>query len=163
MNSHIHLILQTPDDQSISISKIMHSICWRFAYFFNRIHNRKGHFFGSRFKSPIIDTERYSLTLLKYITQNPVRAGLVKHPKDWLWSSYRVYADGVNDPIIDLLPTFEGLAAERRIAARLFREMVESHIVPKDRCWSNSLVIGDKSFVIDTLSKFGLLAKGPPN
>lgn len=73
-----------------------------------------------------------------------------------------MYAEGINDPIIDLLPTFEGLSAERKIAARMFREMVESNVMLRDEVWSKGYAIGERDFVIRTLSKFGITNSGPP-
>jgi len=161
MNSHIHLIIQTPSDPNISISKIMHAILWKFALLYNKSHNRKGHFFNDRFKSPIIQSDKYGLSLLKYISQNPLRAGLVKKPGDYLWSSYRVYAQGEYDPLIDLLPSFLGLSARKKIASRMFREMVEGCIMPKDELWSRGYIIGDRDFVIMTMTRFGLSPPKP--
>lgn len=161
MNSHFHLIIQSPDDPNISISKIMHAILWRYALLYNKSHNRKGHFFNDRFKSPIIQSDKYGLNLLKYISQNPVRAGMVKKAGEYLWSSYRVYADGEYDPLIDLLPSFLGLSARRKIASRLFREMVEGSIMPKDDLWSRGYIIGDRNFVIKTLLRFGFSPPKP--
>ncbi|MCX7957473.1 MAG: transposase [Deltaproteobacteria bacterium] len=162
MNTHIHLIIQTPLNPNYSISKIMHAILWRFAFSYNRFHNRKGHFFNDRFKSLIVQSDVYGLTLLKYISQNPLRAGIVKKCDEYMWSSYRVYSDGVYDPLIDLLPSFLGLSARRKIASRMFREMVESSVMAKDEVWSKGYVIGDRGFVLDVLSKFGLLNSKPP-
>ncbi len=156
MNSHIHLIIQTPKDPNISISKIMHAILWRYALSYNKAHNRKGHFFSDRFKSPIVQTDKYGLTLLKYITQNPVRAGMVKRCGEYMWSSYKVYAEGKNDPLIDLLPSYLGLSASRRIASKMFRDMVEGVVMGRDEIWSKGYVIGDRDFVINVFNKFGL-------
>jgi len=156
LNSHIHLVIQTPNDDKISISKIMHGICWRYAFTYNRRHKRKGHFFNDRFKSPIVQSDVYGVTLLKYISQNPVRAGLVKRAGDWKWSSYRVYSEGEYNPIVDILPSYEGLSARRKVAARMFREMVDGVVGGKDEVWSKSLVIGEKAFVTDILDKFGM-------
>lgn len=156
LNSHIHLIIQTPDDPEISISKIMHAICWRYAITYNKRHNRKGHFFNDRFKSPIVQDDVYGVELMKYISQNPVRAGLVKNAKDWRWSSYRVYAYGEYDPLIDIMPSYEGMSARRSIAARMFREKVEGIVGGREEMWSKRLVIGDRGYVIGVYEKFGI-------
>lgn len=161
MNSHFHLIIGTPNNERFSISKIMHAILWRFAYTYNRIHKRKGHFFNGRFKSPIVQSDRYGLMLLKYIVQNPVRAGIVKRARDWRWSSYKVYAEGEYNPLIDLLPTYEGLSAKKKIASRMFREMVERQLMARDEVWVKGYVIGDKEFSIGVLRRFGVIRSDP--
>ena len=112
MNSHAHLIIQSPDDEKASISKIMHGIMWRYAAKYNRRRARKGHFFGERFKSPVVETDSYGISLLRYIAQNAVRAKVVPRARDWEWSSERVYEDGADDGLVDLMPSFPTIETE---------------------------------------------------
>ncbi len=153
MNSHIHLFIQTPEEPGITISKIMHGICWRYAYTYNRRHKRKGHFFMERFRSPVVQEDVYGMELLRYISQNPVRAGLVKKEGDWRWSSYRVYADGEYDPVVDILPSFEGMSAEKKLRSRMFREMVEGRVMKKEESYTKSYILGDGLFVKKILTR----------
>jgi len=99
-----------------------------------------------RFRSPVVQEDVYGITLLKYISQNPVRAGLVKRAKDWRWSSYRVYSEGEYDPLIDLLPGYEGLSADKKVRARMFREMVERSVGKKDEIYSRGYIIGERDY-----------------
>lgn len=161
MNSHIHLIIQTPNNPKFSISKIIHAIAWRLAFSYNKRHNRKGHLFNDRFKSPIIQNDIYSMQVLKYISQNPVRAGIVKKPSEWKWSSYNFYAYGIYDPILDILPGFEALSAEKKARSLMFRKMVESTIIPKNLTFTKQYVIGEKEFCYKILRAAGLI-KEPP-
>jgi hypothetical protein len=55
----------------------------------NRRHRRVGHLFQGRFKAILVDSDAYLLELARYVVLNPVRAGMVKDPADWPWSSYR--------------------------------------------------------------------------
>ena len=80
----------------------------------------------------------------------------MERARDWKWSSYRVYSEGEYNPIIDILPSFEGLSAKKKVAAKMFREMVDGVVGGKDEVWSKSLVIGEKAFVTDILDKFGM-------
>ena len=57
-----------------------------------------------RFKSLRIENKKYLLNALKYMDLNPVRAGLCKQPQDYKWSSFRHYAFGLKDPLLDPLP-----------------------------------------------------------
>lgn len=161
MNSHIHLIIQTPLNPKFTISKIIHAITWRIAFTYNRRHNRKGHLFNNRFKSTIIQDDIYSMQVLKYISQNPVRAGIVKRPSEWKWSSYNFYAYGKYDLVLDILPGFEALSAEKKARSFMFREMVESVIMPKNTAFTKSYVIGEEEFCKRILRLAGLL-KEPP-
>ena len=159
MHSHAHLIIQTPEDLSASISNIMHDIAWRFALLYNRKHGRKGHFFNERFKSPLVEADVYGITLLRYIFQNPVRAGMVEKPRDWEFSSYRVYEEGAMDALVDFMPGYLGMSACRLRRAVLFRDLVESRSMKRDTGWSNNYAIGSESFIRKMLREH---APGPP-
>lgn len=162
LNSHAHLIVQTPDDENASISRIMHGIMWRYAVKYNRRHGRKGHLFGERFKSPVIETDSHGVSLLRYIAQNPVRARMVPRASAWEWSSYRVYETGEDDALVDLMPSFLGLAANRRRCAAHLRELVDGAVLKHDPSWTRTHVIGTEGFVKMTLGAFGLGQDPPP-
>jgi hypothetical protein len=59
---------------------------------FNRRHDRVGHLFQGRYKAILVEKESHLLELARYIVLNPVRAELIRHPRDWRWSSYRATA-----------------------------------------------------------------------
>jgi putative transposase len=163
MNTHAHLIIQTPDDEKVSISKIMHNVASLYVRDYNIRHERVGHFFGERFKSPIVEDDSYGIALLKYIAQNPVRARMVAKARDWEWSSFRVYENGEPNMFVDLLPSFEGLARTRRRAAQMFAELVNGKIVKQDDGWTRSRVIGTEIFIKHIIgSPHNALAAGPP-
>ncbi|MFQ6117679.1 MAG: transposase [Candidatus Bipolaricaulia bacterium] len=65
---------------------------------FNRRHGRVGHVLQGRFKSIIVEKESHLLELARYVVLNPVRAKLVRHPRQWHWSSYRATAGEVHPP-----------------------------------------------------------------
>src|SRR5205807_6833133 len=88
MSNHIHLAIQVGD---ISISRIMQHLAFRYARYINRQQNRIGHLFQGRFKSILVDEDRYLKELVRYIHLNPVRANLVASPEEYVWSSHRAY------------------------------------------------------------------------
>ena len=59
------------------------------ASYINRTYGRDGHLFQGRFKNAVIEAETHLHELTRYIHLNPVRAGMVEHPGDYRWSSYR--------------------------------------------------------------------------
>jgi REP element-mobilizing transposase RayT len=162
MNSHAHLIVQTPDDEKASISKIMHGITWRYATRYNLRHGRKGHLFGERFRSPIVEADSHGVSLLRYIAQNPVRAKMTRKARDWEWSSYRVYEDGADDALVDLMPSFLGLAAGRKRCAAMLRELVDGAVLKQDGSWSKTWILGTDQFAKVTLRQFGFGQDPPP-
>jgi len=88
MDNHFHLFLQTPEP---NLSQGMHDLDGSYAGYFNDRHERVGHVFQGRFKGVLVESQGHWLEVSRYIHLNPVRAGLVKRPEDWAWSSYAGY------------------------------------------------------------------------
>jgi len=86
MNNHYHLLIETPEG---NLSKGMRQLNGLYAQRFNQRHQRVGHLLQGRYQSILVDKENYLLELSRYIVLNPVRAGMVKEPKDYRWSSYQ--------------------------------------------------------------------------
>lgn len=98
MDNHIHLVIN--EDNSL-ISDIMKSINISYVGYFNKKYDRVGHLFQGRFKSEIVDSDRYLLTLIRYIHNNPVKARMVNKLEDYLWSSYNSYLKYKTDYLIN--------------------------------------------------------------
>ncbi|MFT5782433.1 MAG: putative transposase [Pseudomonas sp.] len=86
MTNHIHL-LATPLQQN-SISKVLQAVGRKYVQYFNYCYQRSGTLWEGRYRATVVDSEAYLLTLMRYIELNPVRAGMVGHPGDYVWSSY---------------------------------------------------------------------------
>jgi putative transposase len=89
MDNHYHLLVETPEP---TLSRGMRQLNGLYGQAFNRRHGRVGHLFKGRFKAIVVKKEAYLLTLCRYVVCNPVRAGSVKHAREWRWSSYRATA-----------------------------------------------------------------------
>ncbi len=98
MDNHYHMTIETPETH---ISQIMHAINSVYAAEFNKRYGRKGHLFQSRFKGILVDKDNYLIELSRYIHLNPVKAGLVNDPKDYVWSSYGNYINKRDDFFVD--------------------------------------------------------------
>lgn len=85
MDNHVHLLLVIPSGESLS--GLMQWILSVFAMRFNRMHELKGHVWYDRFKSTIVATRDYYMTLVDYILTNPVKAGMVKRIIDYPWTA----------------------------------------------------------------------------
>ncbi|MCM8771194.1 MAG: transposase [Candidatus Omnitrophica bacterium] len=92
MDNHAHLVVST--NCAVNISKIMQAIALSYSQKFRRKYGYTGYVWQGRFKSNVIENQDYILNCLEYIHNNPVRAGLVNHPKEYLWSSYHFYHAG---------------------------------------------------------------------
>ena len=119
MDNHVHLIIDQGEED---IAKIMQGINVRYAHYFNKRYDRIGHLFQDRFKSEVIEDERYLLATVRYIHNNPVKAGMVITPADYVWSSYDSYVDPRADlRIINRKVILSIFAEEESRAIALFK------------------------------------------
>ena len=88
MTNHEHLFVETPEP---NLSAGMQYLNGSYTSYFNRRHRRAGHLFQGRFKGHLIEARGYFLEVSRYIHLNPVRAGMVKLPREYHWSSYPGY------------------------------------------------------------------------
>jgi len=149
MTNHVHLLV-TPATES-SLSKTLQSIGRRYVQYFNFTYQRTGTLWEGRYKSTLIDSERYLLTCMRYIEMNPVRAGMVAHPGDYPWSSYRANGQGNAERLIVPHELYQSLGRtdeERQSAYRqLFRAQVAKADVEAIRNATNKgWVLGDNRF-----------------
>lgn len=105
MGNHVHLLIREGQE---SLEQVFKRIGGRFVYWYNVKYQRVGHLFQDRFKSEPVDSNAYLLTVIRYIHQNPVKAGLCEKPEEYPYSSWREYltqplfADvGVTDTLIE--------------------------------------------------------------
>jgi putative transposase len=103
MPNHIHIVGEPKKPKSLS--KFMHGFLRSYTAHFNNRYEKVGHLWQGRFKSKIIVKDRYLLDCINYVELNPVRAGLVKAPLDYNWSSHRerVLENSVNAALLDPL------------------------------------------------------------
>jgi putative transposase len=92
MKTHYHLIVTPPNARSLP--ETIKSLGVRYVHYFNRRYERVGTLWCARYRGLAITDERYWLTCLRYIEQNPVRAGIVRTPEEYRWSSYSVNGNG---------------------------------------------------------------------
>jgi putative transposase len=85
MGNHYHLLLETPRG---NLSQIVHHINGAYTTYFNIKRDRSGHLFQGRFKGILVEKDAHCKELSRYIHLNPVRAGIVKTPSEYPWSSY---------------------------------------------------------------------------
>ncbi len=96
MTNHVHMLLKT---ETVEIGDIIRRITVGYAQYHNIKNGRTGHLFQNRFKSEPVNTDEYFLVVLRYIHQNPIKAGMVEKIEDYKWSSYNAYI--TKDPLIN--------------------------------------------------------------
>jgi len=144
MSNHYHLLIETP---RANIKQIMQNINTSYTVFVNRKYGRSGHLFQGRYKAFIVNKERYLLVLGRYIHLNPVRAGVVRRPEDFGWSSYRDYLSVRSDGLVDTDETLGLFSKRRGLAIRRYREFVDGGLRERSPL-ENAIgsLLGDEGF-----------------
>jgi putative transposase len=96
MDNHYHLIVETPEG---NLSQGMRQLNGVYTQVFNQRHQRIGHLFQGRYKAIIVEKDSHLLSLCRYVVLNPVRAGMVRKPEEWAWSSYRATIGAAKRPL----------------------------------------------------------------
>ncbi len=89
MPNHVHLVMENA--AGASLSAVMHQVSTCYTRYFNAKRGRVGHLYQGRFYSNVVTQDSYLLEVTRYVHLNPWRAGLVQHPRGYLWSSYKMY------------------------------------------------------------------------
>ena len=149
MGNHYHLLISTPEGE---LTKAMHYIGSSYGSYLRRYRGLTGHVFAGRYKSLCVEKESYLLELSRYIHLNPVRAGIVKSPGKYLWSSYRYYIGKKQGP--DWLSTewlIDECGKRLKTRQRKYREYVASGIANQPKYPVEKIVgqaiLGSKEFV----------------
>jgi putative transposase len=165
MGTHPHLVVVSDEGQA-QFSRFWQVVNCLFARWYNRQQkSRRGQVVTQRMKSPMIQPGadgRHILTVMRYGDLNPVRAGMVRSPKDYAWSSYRHYAFGEADALIDDEPEYLALGrtpAQRRFAYRqLFATALAAGLRTRRPDLVDGLFVGDPGWVEQRSPR----AIGPP-
>ncbi|MBF0523432.1 MAG: transposase [Candidatus Omnitrophica bacterium] len=99
MNTHFHLAVSIPSLDRFSVG--LQRLKWSYTQYYNRRYQRKGPLWHERFKSLLIENDRYLYACGLYIEQNPVKAGLVAQSDDWAYTSASFYQKGRKDELLD--------------------------------------------------------------
>lgn len=149
MTNHVHILL-TPEHED-SASLLMKHLGQRYVQYVNRTYKRSGTLWEGRFRSCIAQSEDYVLSCYRYIELNPVRANMVKHPREYRWSSYRVNAEGTEDEMIEGHEEYLRLgrsSASRQVSYKaLFKAHIDDEVIDEIRQATNgNYVLGDNRF-----------------
>ena len=149
MTNHVHLLLRPLKEQALS--RLMQSLGRRYVAFFNYSYARSGTLFEGRFRSSVVQEDRYFLTCLRYIELNPVRAGMVRDPGDFRWSSYSAHAMGAPvkfwTPSNLYLSLGQNKAERQRVWCAGVKEVMDTDTIAKIRhCANTGLVLGTEKF-----------------
>ncbi|HQA49547.1 MAG TPA: transposase [Syntrophomonadaceae bacterium] len=124
MGNHVHLLIKENEEP---IGVVMKRLGTSYAYWYNSKYEHIGHVFQDRYKSECVEEDAYLMVVIRYIHNNPVKAGIEKKPEDYRWSSCQVYYGGKEYPQhltkVDLVLGMFSDDAET--SKKLFREFME--------------------------------------
>ena len=108
MHNHVHELFEVTQD--LTLSMILHDVKGHFSRKFNVLFGRRGHFWRNKCFYKIVQDETYAFRSSYYYHWNPVRAGLVEHPREWPFSGYKFHMEGNKEGILGkLLDPIPGL------------------------------------------------------
>jgi putative transposase len=155
-----------------SLPRMMQSLGRRYVRHVNASYRRSGTLWEGRYRAAPIDSEAYFLACCRTIELNPVRAGMVDHPRTYRWSSYRAHADGAADALLSEHAIYRALGrggeARRKAYRALFRGALDGEFVAALRAATNGgWALGDARFARQIADAVGRraakLAPGRPN
>ncbi len=137
MSNHLHVLGQVA--QGVTLPKLMQFLLFEYSRWYRKTTGYSGHLWQGRYKSPRIDHESYLLECGRYIERNPLRAELVERVEDYVWSSYRYYALGEPNPLIDEDPYYATLGPDATTRQQRYQAFVRLD-GPYDRLVDAALV-----------------------
>ena len=150
MGNHFHLLLSPEDDQGLP--QMMQAVGRSYVRYFNDRYQRSGTLWEGRYRSTLIQTERYLLACMAYIDLNPVRAGIVTDPQDFPWSSHVHYIGVRPDKLVTPHPFWWTLGNTPFAREARYAELVHAGLAAdQQRALTDSVqkgwALGDEEFV----------------
>lgn len=141
MSDHFHL-LATPDSEQ-GLAHLMQGVGRRYVRYFNQRHARSGTLWEGRYRSTLIEAERYLLPCMVYMDLNPVRAGLVGDPAQYPWSSHAHYVGTRHDRVVSPHPLYWKLGNTPFSREAAYAELVRSGVTgPEQQALTDSALRG---------------------
>lgn len=169
MTNHIHLLATARGREGIA--RMMQYVGRHYVPYINRTYGSSGSIWEGRYKSSLIHDEEYLLACMRYIELNPVRAGMVRSPGHYRWSSYRYNGQGRQDALITPHSIYQKLGKTDRVRQQAYKALFKTHLdegVLDDigSAWQTGTPLGNDKFrkkIEDKLNcKVGQARRGRP-
>ncbi len=159
MTNHVHLIVD-PGSEPANLGRLMKRLAGRHTRRINRLTQRTGTAWNGRYRCSPIETDAYLLACNRYVELNPVRAGLVAHPVEYPWSSYRAKVGLGNCTWLDLDPVYLALARTRERRQAAYRDIVGHDVPPAElelirTALQRNQLTGSDQFISEVERRFG--------
>lgn len=158
MSNHIHLLVSVTDERAPG--GLMKALDQHYTQYVNWRYRRSGPLWEGRYKSCLLQDERYFLVCQRYIELNPVRAGLSDYPGQYRWSSYRGNAEGKADDILTPHALYLSLGQEAVVRRQAYRDLFLDSLEPGRidnirRATNADFAVGDQAFLRGLVHKRG--------
>lgn len=151
MDNHYHMIVKTSE---APLQDIMHRINHKYSKYYNYINSRTGHVFENRYKGILIKDDKYLLSLLRYVHQNPVRARLCNRVSDYPWSSDLYYRKNRLGEIVDIDLILDIFSKDRPKAIKAYRKFMDADEMEEVDAFEEVPFIGeDKDSDMDKIAE----------
>ena len=152
MDNHFHLLVTPTTDQGLP--QMMQAVGRAYVRYFNQRHQRTGTLWEGRYRSNLIESERYLLACMVYIDLNPVRAGMVGQAADFKWSSHRHCIGQLSDKLVTPHALFWGLGNTPFAREAAYNDLILSGSAHTDqvqltRSALSGWALGSPAFVAD--------------
>jgi REP element-mobilizing transposase RayT len=161
MPNHVHLLLELTRGR---LAKCMQVIQQRHAQYINRKYSRVGHLYQGRYRAIVCEKDRYLAALVRYLHLNPVRAGLVRDPGDYPWTSHMDYmGHRTNRVVLNMSPVLgmfdQNIRRARTAYAQFIREALEAGHVSEFYEVQEQQILGSERFAEDLVISRGVVSQ----
>ena len=139
MGNHYHFIIRIGP---VALKDIMQRINNKFSRYYNRKYGRTGHVFENRYKGILVIDDRYLLSLLRYVHQNPVNANMCERIEDYVWSSDYNYRHNKVEGIVDIDMILNMLSDTRELALKAYKDFMDENIKEDIEVFERADIIG---------------------
>lgn len=126
MGNHVHLLVSS--DECGQVSLAMRQLGQAYVTAFNRRHRRTGTLWEGRFKSSLVDSDHYLLTVYRYIELNPVRAAMVENAEHHHWSSVHANLARCEDSLVTPHPCFIAMGNTPLVRAQAYQAWLKQGV-----------------------------------
>lgn len=141
MGNHYHLMIRI---SQAPLKDIMHRINNKFSRYYNRRYKRTGHVFENRYKGILVVDDRYLLSLLRYIHQNPVTAHMCEKIEAYPWSSDQCYRGNELGGMVDIDFILDIFSKNRSMAIKKYIEFMDQDKKEDIEVFENCAVVGKR-------------------
>jgi len=126
MDNHLHLLLKLKE---VNLSAGMRELNGKYSRRYNKRHKKRGKLFRERFNDESVESEAHFLEACRYIEMNPVEANIVRHPVEWIWSSYRATVGLDSAPsFLNVIEVLSNFGADIGTARREYERFVTAKV-----------------------------------